>query len=89
MYFRLRLSPDLQKLVLFDINESHNHGIDPNTTQLPPRQQVYRLNRMRKGQAEPAKTGNINTLIASAIKDGKSNISFSLVEILMFLINEK
>lgn len=75
MYLRLRLSPDLQKLVLFDINESHNHGIDPNTTQLPPRQQAYKLLKMRnKGgqQPEPTPTSqvDINTLVASAIKDG-------------------
>ncbi|BFZ18449.1 hypothetical protein BsWGS_21488 [Bradybaena similaris] len=48
MYIRFKLSPDLQKLVLFDLDETHNHGIDPTTCQMTPRQQVYRLSRISK-----------------------------------------
>ncbi|CAG5116736.1 unnamed protein product [Candidula unifasciata] len=48
MYIRFKLSPDLQKLVLFDLDETHNHGIDPTTCQMTPRQQVYRLSRIRQ-----------------------------------------
>ncbi|GFR72826.1 hypothetical protein ElyMa_000388100 [Elysia marginata] len=48
MYIRFKLSADLQKLVLFDIKEEHNHGIDPTTCQMTPRQQVYQLSRMKR-----------------------------------------
>ncbi|XP_059168027.1 uncharacterized protein LOC131950030 [Physella acuta] len=48
MYIRFKLSADLKKLVLFDMDETHNHGTDPTTFQLTPRQQVYRLCRMKK-----------------------------------------
>lgn len=30
------------------MDETHNHGVDPTTFQLTPRQQVYRLCRMKK-----------------------------------------
>ncbi|GFO29633.1 hypothetical protein PoB_005613800 [Plakobranchus ocellatus] len=48
MYLRFKLSPDLQKLILFDLHESHNHGIDPTTFTMTPRQQVYQLSRMKR-----------------------------------------
>ncbi|XP_005096142.1 uncharacterized protein LOC101851031 [Aplysia californica] len=69
MYIRFKLTPDLQRLVIFDMDETHNHGIDPNTCQMPPRQQVYRLSRMRKGQLTGVGKDNIGSLIASAIRD--------------------
>lgn len=69
MYVRLKLTPDLQKLVIFDLDETHNHGIDPNTCLLPPRQQVYKLSKMRKGQPIEDQEPTMESLIASAIKD--------------------
>ncbi|KAH9524190.1 hypothetical protein Btru_053756 [Bulinus truncatus] len=51
MYIRFKLTPDLRKLVLFDMNETHNHGIDTNTIQMTPRQQVYRISRMKRKRA--------------------------------------
>lgn len=49
MYMRFKLNADYQKLVLFDMNEEHNHDIDPNTCQLAPRQSVYALSRLKQG----------------------------------------
>ncbi|CAL1545037.1 unnamed protein product [Lymnaea stagnalis] len=48
MYIRFKLTPDLQKLVLFDMDETHNHDIDRTTFQMTPRQQLYRISRLKR-----------------------------------------
>ena len=57
MYIRLKLSPDFQKLVLFDLHEEHNHGIDTTTCQMTPRQQVYHLSRLKRKRSRNEEEG--------------------------------
>ncbi|RUS72192.1 hypothetical protein EGW08_020041 [Elysia chlorotica] len=57
VYIRLKLSPDLQRLVLFDLYEEHNHEIDRTTCQMTPRQQVYHLSRMKRKRARNSGEG--------------------------------
>ncbi|KAK0054973.1 zinc finger SWIM domain-containing protein 3 [Biomphalaria pfeifferi] len=58
MYIRFKLTPDLQKLTLFDMYETHNHSKDTNTIQMTPRQQVYKISKMKRKRTTNDNDGN-------------------------------